>query len=300
MTTQTFDDAIPPTERPGPGAGIHTISLADYLADPCPSPSLNASIAALLAKRSPAHAFAAHPRLGSAPGDTSEAQWKGSLLHNLVLEHGDRVFAIELDDLDKNGNMTTKAAKDLKSGAEASGLLPVSRPKLDEAETIARAMLARIRECGFELGDFAIEKTLLWQRDGLWFRARPDAILVAETGIVMLDMKTTTDAAPDAIAGSMTEYSYELSHAHYVSGAETLWPEHAGRVAMIYLFAEKEYPYVMTPTVPDGAMAELGQRRYTRAVDRWRDCLASGVWDGYSRTPVQLTPRGWELAKEGM
>lgn len=280
--------------------GQHTLTLAQYLADPCPAPSLNASIAALLAKRSPAHAFAAHPRLGALPGEGTDATWKGSLLHNLVLEGGDRVFAIELADLDKNGNMTTKAAKDLKSGAEASGLLAVSRPKLDEAEATASAMRARIRECGFVLADFAIEQTMIWQTDGLWFRARPDAILVSQTGVVMLDLKTTTDAAPDAIAGSMTEYSYEVSHAHYVSGAAALWPEHAGRITMVYLFAEKEPPYVMTPAVPDGAMTELGERRYARAVERWRECLASGEWPGYSREVVQITPRTWELSKEGM
>lgn len=283
-----------------PLPGLHAISLAQYLADPCEDPSLNATIAGILAKQSAAHAYAAHPRLGALPGERSEPQWKGSLLHNLVLEGGDRVFPIELADLDKNGNMTTKAAKDQRAAAEASGLLAVSRPKLDEAETTARAMRQRIDECGFVLADFAIEQTMVWQTDGLWFRARPDAILVADTGVVMLDLKTTTDAAPDAIAGSMTEYSYEVSHAHYVSGATALWPEHAGRIAMVYLFAEKEAPWVMTPAVPDGAMTELGERRYARAVARWRECLASGEWPGYSREVVQLTPRGWELAREGM
>ena len=285
---------------PVPAPGLHAIPLAAYLADPCEDPSLNATIAGMLAKQSPAHAYAAHPRLGGISAAGTDATWKGSLLHNLVLEGGDRVFPIELADLDKNGNMTTAAAKDLKRGAEASGLLAVSRPKLDEALAVSSAMCRRIDECGFVLEDFAIEQTMIWQTDGLWFRARPDAILCTASGVVMLDLKTTTDAAPDAIAGSMTEYSYEVSHAHYVSGATALWPEHAGRIVMVYLFAEKEPPYVMTPATPDGVMTELGERRYARAVDRWRECLASGEWPGYSRTPVQVTPRGWELAREGM
>lgn len=280
--------------------GVHRITLAEYLADPCPEPSLSAGIAAMLAKYSAAHAFAAHPRLGAAPSEHTEPQWKGSLLHNLVLENGDRVVPIEADALDVNGNMTTKAAKAARDDALALGLLPCPRPKLDDAQMCADAIRARIDDCGFDLDTFGIEHTLVWERDGTWFRARPDAIRIDGDGVTMLDLKTTTDSSPDAIAGSMTEYSYEVSHAHYVSGAETLWPEHAGRVRMVYLFAEKDPPYVLTPAVPDGAMAELGQRRYTRAVERWRGCLATGVWPGYSTTPVQLTPRTWELQREGM
>ena len=281
--------------------GVHSIPLTDYLADPCPEPSLSASIAHMLARRSPAHAYAAHPRLGGVGTAGTLDTWKGSLLHNLVLEGGDRVHPIELDVLDKNGNMTTAAAKLERDAAIASGRIPCPRPKLDEAEEVAAHMRDRIRECGFELADFAIEQTLIWQDEqGGWRRARPDALLVADTGVVMLDLKTTTDASPDAAAGSMTEYGYDVSHAHYTSGAATLWPEHAGRITLVYLFAEKDPPHVMTPAIPDGAMAELGERRYTRAVNRWRECLASGVWSGYSRTAVPLTPRGWELQKEGM
>ena len=45
-------------------AGIHDIPPREYHADPCPAPSLSRSIAKLLVERSPAHAYAAHPRLG--------------------------------------------------------------------------------------------------------------------------------------------------------------------------------------------------------------------------------------------
>lgn len=280
--------------------GLHSLPLSEYLADPCPTPSLNASVAHILAKRSPAHARHAHPRLGTGESDSTEAKWKGSLLHNLMLEGGDRIHAIELDALDKNGNMTTKAAKLEAEAAEASGLIPCPRPKLDVAEATARAISDAIRTLGYVLEDFQIEQTMIWQSDGLWFRARPDAILLSASGVLMLDLKTTVDAAPDAAAGAMTEYGYDISHAHYLAGAEAIWPEHAGRVTLVYLFAEKEPPHVVTPAVPDGAMAELGARKYARAVKRWAECLSADVWPGYSREPVALTPRGWELQKEGM
>ena len=42
-------------------AGIYTLSAEAYHADPCPEPSLSASIANVLLQRSPAHARIQHP-----------------------------------------------------------------------------------------------------------------------------------------------------------------------------------------------------------------------------------------------
>ena len=45
--------------------GIYTMPASDYHADPCAVPSLNNSVAKHLVFKSPAHAHAAHPRLGN-------------------------------------------------------------------------------------------------------------------------------------------------------------------------------------------------------------------------------------------
>jgi hypothetical protein len=62
------------------------MSLEDYLADPCPEPSLNASIAEILLRQSPLHARDAHPRFTHVRREHSDAFDLGMAVHALVLE----------------------------------------------------------------------------------------------------------------------------------------------------------------------------------------------------------------------
>src|SRR5215831_5713580 len=43
--------------------GVYAMPAAQYHADPCPTPSLSASIIKLICLDSPAHAWTAHPKL---------------------------------------------------------------------------------------------------------------------------------------------------------------------------------------------------------------------------------------------
>ena len=72
---------------------------ADKLPDWCTGPSLSNSMAKILLDKSPAHAYAAHPRLGGAgrvlPASTLQTFDAGKLAHKLLLGRGAEVVVID-------------------------------------------------------------------------------------------------------------------------------------------------------------------------------------------------------------
>jgi hypothetical protein len=118
-------------------AGVHDIPPAEYHADPAPSPSLSRSIAKLLVERSPAHAWAAHPRLGrraDAAGDSSDELDLGSAVHELFLRGSDAVAIIPF------ATYQSVQAKGLRDEARKSGLIPLKTAKYQAAIRVIEAL----------------------------------------------------------------------------------------------------------------------------------------------------------------
>ena len=101
--------------------GIYTIPLTEYIADPCPEPSLSASVAHTLITESPIHAFVQHPRLNKGRIESGSSKMDiGTIVHGLVLEGDEsRLVIVEADD------WRTKVAKETRDAARLAGLVPV-------------------------------------------------------------------------------------------------------------------------------------------------------------------------------
>src|SRR4051812_46850041 len=93
--------------------GIHPdVPEADYHADPCVTPSLTRSLATVLCQRSPAHAWAANPRLNPDCKRTDQANFDlGTAAHEVFLGGQSTVELIYADDY------RTKDAKILRDQA---------------------------------------------------------------------------------------------------------------------------------------------------------------------------------------
>ncbi len=300
-TMQGFSDIDhddTPVEITGPGI-YPNIPMAAYLGDPLPEPSLSSSIAHTLAVQSPRHAYQRHPKLGGGSSDTSDEQSMGTLYHDLLLEDGKsgRICVVDAKDF------RTKQAQLERDAALASGLVPIIKHKYLEALDIVEHMKAAIHECGYwsPLEMAVKESTLVWRTEGgLLCRCRPDGLLRDPADTLIIDLKTCRSAAPDDCAKAFVNYGYDIASVVYPEAVETLWPECAGRVRMVFLFCEIEAPYVCTPVIASGEMLELGARKWRRARERWAHGLETGDWPGYSTTPVAVVPPQWELQKEGM
>lgn len=276
-------------------AQLLDITPAAYHADPAPEPSLSASIANVLLKRSPLHAWQAHPRLGGGDGaDATPAQDRGSLIHKLVLGKGAEVEIIEAKDF------KTKAAQQARDEARARGHIPALERVYEDAVEAATTILVRLADHGVQLTGQS-EAAVLWQAESkhgpVWCRSMFDHVLI-DRGTIY-DLKSTRDARAEACGRHAVDYGYDVQRAAYVRALETLRPELAGRVELVFLFVELEPPYAVTVGPLDGVLRERGERRWCRAVETWATCMRTGEWnaDGYGRAYIEAPP--WLAARMG-
>jgi hypothetical protein len=149
--------------------GIYALSDEDYLAYPVVVPSLNnTTIRNIIV--SPAHAFAAHPRLGGAPDaewDSTDAQDLGHVAHEMFLLGENRVRVLNVE------NFKTKAAKQLRDNAIAEGRIPLKLTSYESVRRLVDKLEAfRVRTGAFTLGK--PEQTLIWTEGKEWGRCKVD------------------------------------------------------------------------------------------------------------------------------
>lgn len=275
---------------------VYDVPEATYHADPGEGPTLSASIAHILDRKSPLHAWSAHPRLGGQRQSFRADLELGSLVHRLVLGSGPEIEIVDADD------WRTKAARELRDAARASGRIPLLERDYAPAAATAKRLLERMADLGIVLSGRS-EVTAFWPDDGVDCRGRFDH-LVLETPVpksaVIYDLKTTRSGRPEDCARSIEMYGYAIQRAAYVSALETISPHLRGRVSFVFVFVEVEPPYSVTPVELSGAFAALGERRWTRARELWRRCLERDEWPGYAApgAPVVVAPPTWAEMRE--
>ena len=261
--------------------GIYTMDAADYLADPCPAPSLNNSVGKHFITGSPAHVWAAHPRLGNMGGvEPTAAMSLGSAAHSVILENSwAPIVFVDAP------NFTTKAAREQRDAANAAGLFPV----LEKDRETLQAMVFAMQEAEVFVGPgikeecFAYEKVLIWQEMGCWFRCRVDAIYGGNLGgeqapDVIYDLKTTgLRATPDGW-GRTAIWDYALQAAFYSRGYEII----TGQTPEFrFVVQETKPPYAVRQFEFDTIGVRYGKALAHRVVHRWTECMRSGEWLSY-------------------
>jgi hypothetical protein len=268
--------------------GFHRISKEIYLADPCDRPSLSASIAHILVSRSPAHAWNAHPKGGARRKDPSLAMNNGTLLDSLLLGGDTDIVESPYDEY------RTNEAKAWRAAVAEAGKLPVKSKELNQARRAAEAIRQNLEGQGIVL-DGEHQLTAVWEDAGVVCRARFDHW--SESQATIFDLKTTENAHPAAVARHMVSYGYAIQHAAYVRAVETLKPELAGRVRMVFLFGETEPPYSVLVAHPAGTMRALGEHQWRKAVASWGVCLASGRFPDYGTGETEIDAPPWALTE---
>jgi hypothetical protein len=269
------------------GPGFHRgVSKADYLSDPCAVPSLSSSLASLIVQRSPAHAFAAHPKLGKHRSDPTAAMVNGTIIDSLLV--GGDTELVE----SPHEEYRTKEAREWRDAVIASGKQPMKAKELGYARKAADCIRENLAAEGLVL-DGEHQVVAVWDVDGVRCRARFDHLKL-EQGLIV-DLKTADSAAPRQLGGKFVSFGYDIQHAAYVSAVETLMPELAGRVRMVFAMAETEPPYAVNVATLDGQMRALGAWRWGKAVRAWGECLRTRKFPGYPSTEVAAPP--WAMSE---
>lgn len=276
--------------------GIHfDVTPEEYHGDPCETPSLSSSIAKILVSQSPAHAWLAHPKLGAEPWEADESMDMGSLGHALMLNQNRKVSIIPHKDYKTND------AKALRKSAREQGALPILEHKLPEAKEAADRLKERLlKKFGVELTGRS-EVTIVWDEeadDGTLVRCRGQMDHLLLDRALILDLKMTGDASPDAVESRISQLDYQIQGAAYVSGFEKAVPELLGRASFELFFCEAFKPYAMTRADFAGSMRELGRMKWRRAVNTWAKCLRTNEWPDYPSETLHVEAKPWHLSKE--
>lgn len=277
-------------------AGIHSdISIDAYVADPCPEPSLSASIASILVNRSPAHAYAAHPRLTPSP----KAEWSaaanfGSAVHSLVFG-GPKVQRYGYADWRK------KEAQEDRANCLKGGEIPLLLHEYDEAKKIATATAFTLEKIVGDYRGLEMERTVIWQEGKAWCRVRPDAMTPDRRTVV--DLKVTgVDLGNGGANRQFFNQGYDMQAAFLERGLDAHDPDGAGKRWIIYLFVEREAPHAALPVLVSESTLMIARKKFNAALNLWRECTTSKRWPAY---PLELTSSvmpGWQeqawLARE--
>lgn len=279
--------AVPtePAERTGLTQGIHRgVPMSDYIADPCPEPSLSKGVIKLLSSRSPAHAHLAHPRLSRVDGGGSKESDLGRACHGLFLGHHERVVWVYADDWKK------KSSQEARDQARASGAVPLLSKQREQVEAMVAA--------AHNLADPQdTEVTMVWQERGVWLRCRADwlekTIALSDGGPWVPDYKTCGCAEPAVwSARSLYAGGYDIQAALYRRAMRHIANEDW---SPIWLVGEDKPPYGACWIAPTDNMLAVADKKINKAIDMWRACLESGQYPNYPAGVHWVDPPNYEV-----
>ena len=266
--------------------GIYkNIKAIIYHRDPCKKPSLNASLAVLMVKKTPFHVFKQHPKLNKYWSYKDDKKFDtGIAAHHLILEDGGNLVELDFD------NYRTNKAKEARESILLDGKIPLLKKEMRPLQAMKKRFSSFIIET--ELKDI-IEKsnpevTIIWDENGNPMRGRLD--LLAD-GLV-IDYKTTTDADPIRfINKKIPELSYDIRASFYLRGIERL----TGKPhQFIWIVQETEPPYACSIIGMGNELRQVADEKVEYSINKWSECLKNDDWGLYPNKIMWADPVGWD------
>lgn len=237
--------------------------------------------------RSPAHYRAWLE--GKLDRPDSRALTFGRAFHCAVLEPDvfARSYAVQPD----FGDCRFKEAKQARDRwrAENDGKEFVSADDFEAIRAMATSVLTH-PIAGKMLKNGKPELTIKWTdvETGLPCKCRAD-YYVASRGMI-LDVKTTEDARPEAFKRSVYQYRYHVQDALYRAGFAA-----AGLDARYFILVavEKSPPFCASVYQLDASAVEKGHAAARQDIETMARCVATNQWDGYPTSIQDLSLPPW-------
>jgi hypothetical protein len=245
--------------------------------------SLNYSTAKVILAKSPLHAWMEHPHGGNQRRTAKKQMDFGSILHSILLSKGAKAQIVDAND------WRTNKAKEARDAAHAAGLIPLLPKEYEQAMQAATAITVQLQEQGITLEGQA-EQAMAWVEDEAQCRAKMD-LYEPKPRITELKM-TDWPLTESSLKRLIRNCSYDLQAAVYTAGVHTITGE---QPEFRWIFAEMNPPYQVRIAAPSDLLLQVGSRKWDKARDAWKACLASGAWTGYGNDVLEIDPEMWEL-----
>lgn len=252
-----------------------------YHADPVPGGSLSHSIAKTIIGACPAKAKQ-EIDFGRPPKNHYDV---GHGYHAKVLGIGMPILVI--DALDYKG----KAAQEARKEAYATDRIPLLSHEIETVDAMVAALhkspagdLFRPDRGSAELSGFWIDEEF-----GVWRRFRVDwTTRTADGRLALIDLKSTANAHPDAIARHADDFSYYTQDPYYRQGAEALDLDEGRGTVFLFVYQEKDAPHVVTVAEMDEEAVEWGKVCMRKAVQIYAQCRETGEWPAYASDVISV------------
>lgn len=285
--------------------GVYEISMAEYHADPCEVPSLSSSIAKLLVRRTPKHAWQAHARFGAVGFAPSPVMDDGSTVHAMMLgqEHLIREISTVYGPKTKRKELIgtpvrsyqSDAAQEERDEIRAAGQIPVLHHRLPELLACKEAALEQIKLAADGpafLAPGRNEIAAVAREADVWLRCLVDR-LPDSRRLPPIDLKCTEmSAAPgDWERRLRSEYAFQDAfYRRVLRGAEG-----AERPAMRFGVIELEPPHGVVFNAADTILRSIAEAEVERAVQRWRMCMRTGIWRCYPPHTAWVEAKSYQI-----
>lgn len=274
MNTETVKSGIYPN-----------ISNADYHA----GAGLSSSDLKLLA-RSPLH----YINSKNTPRAETPSMKLGTAVHCAILEP-DRFKNeyIQAPELDKR----SKAGKEAWTELENSGKIILTAEEYNKALEMSSAVHKHALAGKLFTGGTA-EQSVYWRQPVFYnnteilCKCRPDYVKNIKNGTLIIDLKTTRNAATHAFKRqAFWDLEYHVSAAHYMTGLKAV----IGKTpdAFIFVAVENEPPYAVSVFRASDEFLERGRVKAEEMYELYAKCSSENDWHGYPETIQYLDlPKG--------
>ncbi len=280
-------------ELKGPGLYLG-VPMDVYRADPCPAPSLNASVAKLALNRSLAHVAAAHPKVTPVEPDEDDEEKSptramdiGSAAHALAFGVGASIALIHAK------NWKKKADQEAKKAAYEAGEIPLIPKEYRRAKAMADISRPIIND--LLGGSIVAEAMMVWRDEkGFWYRGLIDRM--RGDARVVIDYKTTGRiASPEEASKLVYTTDAYFQEGFYRRGLDALDPGGMGRRRFCFLYQEQDAPFTPCLVETSEAGRTAADEMVEASINVWQRGLVTGEWPGYPLGPHIASPPDWLL-----
>jgi len=237
---------------------------------------------------SPAHYYAAYLDPNRIERSPTPAMRVGTATHCAILEP--ERFSAEYIALPEGLDRRTKEGKQAYADLLATGAELLTSDDMSLVVNMACAFRDNATSRALFDRKHVVEQSIFAEVNGVACKCRPD--FMTADGLMVMDVKTTSDASPESFGKSAWSLGYHIQAAFYrrvIQSATGITPE------FIFGCVESDRPYLTAYYTVPQYLLDYADGVIDALLEQYAECLRSGIWHGYIAEiePQELSVPGY-------